>query len=51
MQVGDLVKMVQGYSEPGLILEIKIVNGVNKWAFVHWPEGTSMEKLRDLYTV
>ena len=51
MKTGDLVKMMRGFSEPGLVISIEVVNGNNKWAFVHWPEGVSMEKVRDLYIV
>ena len=52
MKVGDLVQTVRGYSMPGLVVKIEMVNGINKWAFVLWPDvGRSMETARDLYVV
>jgi len=53
VKVGDLVKMIQGYSAPGVVLEIvETVPHTNLWARVLWSdEGIGMEKVRDLELV
>ncbi len=52
MKVGDLVQKMAGDSMSGLVIKIEMINGINKWAFVLWPDiGQSMEKSSDLYVV
>ena len=49
MNVGDLVKMKRGYSEPGLIIEFTLAG---RWARVLWPDyGHGLEKIRDLEVI
>jgi hypothetical protein len=57
MNIGDLVKMTSGYSEPGLLVELipaGLVGGdrwdeAPKWARILWPDaGLGIEKVRDL---
>ncbi len=57
LDIGDLVKMRVGYSEPGLLIELLDrsdgdVTRAQKWARVLWPDhGMGIEKVRDLVTV
>lgn len=61
IEVGALVKMRLGYSEPGLLLELiyrditwgpKDDAAPPAWARVLWPdEGLGIEKVRDLEVV
>ena len=61
MEIGDLVKMNRGYSEPGLLLELIHRDRTwgplepeepPKWARILWPdEGLGIEKVRDLEVV
>jgi hypothetical protein len=56
-QIGDLVKMKRGYSEPGLFIEFVMTKdwvktGEFRWVRVLWPDhGLGMEKLRDLKVI
>ena len=57
-QIGDLVKMKRGYSEPGLFIEFVMTKARKGswprecWVRVLWPDhGLGMEKLRDLKVV
>ena len=50
-QVGDLVKMKRGYSEPGIVMDIQYLN-TGVWARVLWPDyGLGLEKRRDLEVI
>ena len=49
INVGDLVKMNQGYSAPGLILEFFTIGSAARWARILWSDhGLATEKVRDL---
>ena len=51
-QIGDLVKMKRGYSEPGLVLELIRSAEMTKWVRVLWPDyGPGTEKARDLEVI
>jgi hypothetical protein len=51
IDIGDLVKMKRGYSEPGLVLDIQDRN-TGVWVRVLWPDyGPGLEKGRDLEVI
>jgi hypothetical protein len=52
IRIGDLVKMNQGYSEPGLVLKFFTLGSAQQWASILWPDyGQGTEKVRDLELV
>ena len=51
VDIGDLVKMKRGYSEPGLVIDIQDRN-TGVWVRVLWPDhGPGLEKGRDLEVI
>lgn len=49
MRVGDLVKMVRGYSEPGIVLKIDVSTHL---ITVHWPDhGICRERRSQLVVI
>jgi hypothetical protein len=49
IRAGDLVKMNQGYSVPGIVLEIFTLGSMARWATILWTDGhRGSEKVRDL---
>ncbi len=52
IKIGDLVKMNQGYSPPGLVLEFFTIGSAAQWARILWSDaGQGTEKVRDLKLV
>ena len=49
MKIGDLVRMRRGYSQPGVILDLR---RDGKWVMVHWSDyGSGLEKIRDIEVI
>ena len=52
INIGDLVKMNQGYSESGLVLKFFTLGSAQRWASILWSDhGQGTEKVRDLKLV
>ncbi len=51
MKVGDLVKTIRGYSEPGIVTKIWGPKRLG-WITVHWPDyGISIERREALMVI
>jgi len=51
VRVGDLVKTVRGYSEPGIVTKIWGPERLG-WVTVHWPDyGISIERREVLVVI
>jgi hypothetical protein len=51
MKIGDLVKTINGHSQPGIVVEVfELINdNPVRYVRIHWPDvGYSVEKVRDL---